>query len=64
MKTASKASIREQWQRTQPDEFISDRKGKRRRAQGGGESADRVLRVWLGNKRRALNHKGGKKEIM
>lgn len=35
MKTASKASIREQWQRTQPDEFISDRKGKRRGAQGG-----------------------------
>lgn len=35
MKTASKASIREQWQRSQPDEFSSDRKGKRRRAQGG-----------------------------
>lgn len=61
MKTASKASIREQWQRTQPDEFISDRKGKRR-ARGG--SADRVLRVWLGNKRRAFNHKGREKEIM
>lgn len=38
MKTASKASIREQWQRSPPDEFISDRKGKRRRAQGGKAS--------------------------
>lgn len=35
MKTASRASISEQWQRTQPDEFISDRKGKSRRAQKG-----------------------------
>lgn len=35
LKTASKASIGEQWQRMQPDEFISDRRRKRRGAQKG-----------------------------
>lgn len=48
-KTASKASIGEPWQRIQPDESISDRKGKWRRARKGeDELADHILRVWLG----------------